>query len=64
MFGFEKKDAATIKPDELKGFRKAAKVYSAYSDDQMNQLVKAKVLTEIKSDLVAEAVKRTTTQIQ
>jgi hypothetical protein len=27
MFGFEKKDLANIKPDELKGYRKAARIY-------------------------------------
>jgi hypothetical protein len=31
MFGFEKKDMANIKPDELNGYRKAARIYLGYS---------------------------------
>ncbi len=49
MFGFEKKDLANIKPDELKDFRKAAKAYIALSKDALTKLVKLKTLTEIKA---------------
>jgi hypothetical protein len=47
MFGFEKKDLANIKPDELKAYRKAAKIYLGFSDDEIIAVVKAKALIEI-----------------
>jgi len=47
MFGFEKKDQANIGPDELKEYRKAAKIYLGYSEQQITAIVKAKALFEI-----------------
>ena len=47
MFGFEKKDLANIKPDELRGYRKAAGIYLGYSEDEITAIVKAKALLEI-----------------
>lgn len=47
MFGFEKKDQANIKPDELKEYRKAARIYLDYTEQQMTAIVKAKALFEI-----------------
>lgn len=47
MFGFEKKDQANIKADELRAFRKAARVYLSYSEEEMTSIVKGKSLTEI-----------------
>jgi hypothetical protein len=45
--GFEKKGLANIKPDELRGFRKAAEIYLRYSEDEMTAIVKQKALVEI-----------------
>jgi hypothetical protein len=47
MFGFEKKDLANIKPDELRGYRKAARIYLGYSEEEMTAIVKKKALFEI-----------------
>ncbi|MGD0832456.1 MAG: type II toxin-antitoxin system RelE/ParE family toxin [Terracidiphilus sp.] len=47
MFGFEKKDMANIRPDELRAFRKAAKIYLGYSEDEISAIVKQKALIEI-----------------
>jgi hypothetical protein len=47
MFGFEKKDLANIKPDELKEYRKAARIYLGYTEEQMTAIVKAGALFEI-----------------
>ena len=47
MFGFEKKDQANIKPDELRGYRKAAKIYLGFSEEEMMAIVKEKALFEI-----------------
>jgi hypothetical protein len=47
MFGFEKKDMANIKNDELRAFRKAARVYLAYSEEEMTAIVRQKSLAEI-----------------
>lgn len=47
MFGFEKKDLAKIRLDELKGFRKAAKIYLGYSEEEITAIVKEKALFEI-----------------
>ena len=47
MFGFEKKDLANIKPDELRGYRKAAKIYLSYSEEEITAIVKEKALIEI-----------------
>jgi hypothetical protein len=37
IFGFEKKDQANIKANELRAFRKAARVYLSYSEEEMKQ---------------------------
>jgi hypothetical protein len=47
MYGFEKKDQANIKIDELRAFRKAARVYLSYSEEQMTAIVREKSLFEI-----------------
>lgn len=47
MFGFEKKDQANIKADELRAFRKAARVYLGYSEEEMTKIVREKSLSEI-----------------
>lgn len=47
MLGFEKKDQANIKIDELRAFRKAARVYLGYSEEKMTALVQEKTLLEI-----------------
>jgi hypothetical protein len=47
MFGFEKKDLANIKPDEFKEYRKAARIYLGYTEEQMTMIVKQKALLEI-----------------
>jgi hypothetical protein len=47
MFGFEKKDMANIKPDELREFRRAARIYLAYSEEEMTAIVRKKALLEI-----------------
>jgi hypothetical protein len=48
MFGFEKSDQANIKANELREFRKAARVYLGFSDEQMTVIVREKALLEIK----------------
>jgi hypothetical protein len=47
MFGFEKKDLANIKSDELIEYRKAARIYLGYSEEEMTAIVRNKALTEI-----------------
>ena len=47
MFGFEKKDQANIRPDELRAYRKAAGIYLGLSEDEIAAIVKQKALTEI-----------------
>jgi hypothetical protein len=47
IFGFEKKDRPNIEIHELRAFRKAARVYFAYSEEEMTVLVRAKSLSEI-----------------
>jgi hypothetical protein len=49
MFGFEKKDLANIRLDELRGYRKAAKIYLGYSEEQITAIVREKALFEIAS---------------
>jgi hypothetical protein len=49
MFGFEKKDQANIRPDELRAYRKAAAIYLGLSEDQISAVVKQKALSEIAS---------------
>lgn len=47
MFGFEKKDQANIKTDDLRAFRKAARVYLGYSEVEMVVIIREKALLEI-----------------
>jgi hypothetical protein len=47
MFGFEKKDLANIGPDELRAYRKAAKIYLGFSEEEITAIVKEKALFEI-----------------
>ncbi len=47
MFGFEKKDQANIRPNELREYRKAAAIYLGLSEDQIAAIVKQKALSEI-----------------
>jgi hypothetical protein len=47
MFGFEKKDLANIKLDELKGYRKAARIYLGYSEAEITAITKQKAIFEI-----------------
>ncbi len=47
MFGFEKKDLANIRGDELRAFRKAAHVYFGYSEDEISAIVRENSLLEI-----------------
>lgn len=54
MYGFEKKDLANIKSDELRAYRKAAKVYLRYSQEQMTTIVREKALVEIHRPISAK----------
>ena len=47
MFGFEKKDLANIRQDELRGYRKAAGIYLRYTEGEITAIVKQKALIEI-----------------
>jgi hypothetical protein len=47
MFAFEKKDLANIKFGELREYRKAAKIYLSYSEEEITAIVKQKALIEI-----------------
>lgn len=47
MFGFEKKDLANIKPDELRAYRKAARIYLGYTEEEITAIVKQRALLEI-----------------
>jgi hypothetical protein len=48
MYGFEKKDQGNIQKNELKEFKALAKIYLGFSEEKMSELVREKVLTEIK----------------
>jgi len=56
MFGFEKKSFSSIDDKELKAFKKLAKVYLGGSEQQMDALVKAGELTEIKAGQTKESL--------
>ena len=56
MFGFEKKNLSNIDDKELKAFKKLAKVYLSGSEQQMDALVKAGELTEIKAGHTKESL--------
>ena len=47
IFGFEKKDQANIRPDELRAYRKAAGIYLGLSEEEIAAIVKQKLLSEI-----------------
>ncbi len=47
MFGFEKKDTANINLNELREFRKAARVYLSYREEEMTTIVLEGSLSEI-----------------
>jgi hypothetical protein len=47
MFGFEKKDQANIKAHELRTFRKAARVFLSYSEEEMRAIVSRRSLLKI-----------------
>ena len=47
MFGFEKKDMANIGNRDLQQFRKAARVYLGYSEEEMTAIVRDGALREI-----------------
>jgi hypothetical protein len=47
MFAWEKKDMENIKLSELKEYRDLAKIYLAFTELQMIELVRDKVLVEI-----------------
>jgi hypothetical protein len=47
MYGFNKKDMGNIRKDELKEFKASAKIYLGFSDEQISELVRKRVLTEI-----------------
>lgn len=48
MFGFEKKDQANINALELRAFRKAARVYLGYTEEEMTAIVRQNSLVEIR----------------
>lgn len=58
MFGFEKKDQANIKTDELRAFREAARVYLGYSEDEMSAIVREGSLSEIVEPKIAKGERR------
>lgn len=47
VHGFEKKDVANIRPDELEAFRKYAEVYLGYTKAEMAQFVEDGVLFQV-----------------
>lgn len=50
MYGFVKKDLENIEKNELKEFKALAKIYLGFSEEKMSELVREKVLTEIKPE--------------
>ena len=47
MFAWEKKDMENIKPDELQEYRDLAKIYLGFTELQMDELARKKVVVEI-----------------
>ncbi len=47
MFAWEKSDMENIGPDELREYRELAKIYLGFTELQMDELVRNKVLIEI-----------------
>lgn len=50
MYGFQKKDLGDIQNNELQAFKASAKIYLRYSEEKMSELVREKVLIEIKPE--------------
>jgi hypothetical protein len=50
VYGFEKKDLANIKPDELEGLRELAKVILGYSKAEIENMVELGALFKIQED--------------
>jgi hypothetical protein len=48
VYGFEKKDLANIKPDELEAFRELAKVILGYSKVEIENMVKLGALFKVQ----------------
>jgi hypothetical protein len=48
VHGFEKKDVANIRPDELEAFRKFAGVYLGYTNAKMTQLMEDRAFFQVK----------------
>lgn len=48
VHGFEKKDVANIRPDELEAFRKFAEVYFGYTKAEMARLIEDGALFKVK----------------
>ncbi|MGD0939559.1 MAG: type II toxin-antitoxin system RelE/ParE family toxin [Terracidiphilus sp.] len=48
VYGFEKKERANIRPDELEAFRELAKVVLSYSESELAQRVKDGAFIEVR----------------
>ena len=48
VHGFEKKDVANIRPDELEAFRKYAELYLGYTKAEMAQFIEAGALFQVR----------------
>jgi hypothetical protein len=48
VHGFEKKDMANIRPDELEAFRKYAEIYLGYTNAEMTQLLEDGALFQVE----------------
>jgi hypothetical protein len=48
VYGFEKKDLANIKPDELEAFRELAKVILGYTQAEVENMVKCGALVKVQ----------------
>jgi hypothetical protein len=49
VYGFEKKDSANIRPDELEGFRRLAKVILNYDSVEMAAMTKKGALLDVQA---------------
>jgi hypothetical protein len=58
MYGFEKKDLGNIRNDELTEFKKAAKIYLAYTDSELNEIVSKGALVQINKQATQVAETR------
>ncbi len=50
VYGFEKKDRANIRPDELEAFRELAKVILGYTKAEIEKRVEDGALLKVKND--------------